>query len=88
MACGTGSESRNSIYFSALGIISTLLTGGIGLLELSRNWMIAKETVHSPHPIGIIGTRLPLARVTPLLSLLFSQIIDLDRVEAVFQGAR
>lgn len=32
-------------FFSLLGLVSILLTGGIGLLKLSREWMIAKETL-------------------------------------------
>ena len=68
--------------FSALGIISTLLTGGIGLFELSRNWMIAKET---GIPF-IIGTVVLVAqwRGKSVIRLLFSQIIDLDKVDMVF----
>ena len=36
---------RKFNIFSLIGLISVLLTGGIGLLKLSKNWMIAKETL-------------------------------------------
>ena len=69
--------------FSALGLISTLMTGGIGLFALSRNWMIAKET---GIPF-ILGTVVLLAqwRGKSLISVLFSQIIDLDKIDSLYR---
>lgn len=40
-------------FISILGFISILLTGGIGLLQLSRDWFILKETA-IPAIIGLV----------------------------------
>ncbi|KFK47886.1 MFS transporter, partial [Vibrio vulnificus] len=39
-------------FISALGFVSVLLTGGIGLLELDTKWLALKEAV-SPGLIGL-----------------------------------
>lgn len=60
--------------FAGLGIVSLLLTGGIGLLELDTRWLAVKEAA-IPGVLGLIVagsalTRAPLVRVllyTPML---------------------
>ena len=57
---------RRANFISVLGFLSVLLTGGIGLLQLSHTWFIAKEG-GLPLIIGIIillsiKTRNPLVK--------------------------
>lgn len=71
---------RNTNYIAVLGLISVLLTGGIGLLQLDPGWLAVKEAA-IPAIIGIavlVSARLgyPLIRV-----LLFNpNILDTDRI--------
>lgn len=75
-------RSRRFSLFAGLGIISLLLTGGIGLLELDTRWLAVKEAA-VPGVLGLIVaasalTRRPLVRV-----LLYSPLlIDTGRVDA------
>ncbi len=68
--------------FSALGVLSVALTGGISLLGLDPRYLAIKEAA-VPGIIGLITlaslrTRYPLVR-----SLLFNPaVVDVDRVEA------
>ena len=67
-------RSRKFSLFAGLGIVSLLLTGGIGLLELDTRWLAVKEAA-VPGVLGLIVagsalTRRPLVRVllyTPML---------------------
>jgi hypothetical protein len=67
-------QARTFSLFAGLGIVSLLLTGGIGLLELDTRWLAIKEAA-VPGVLGLIVagsalTRRPLVRVllfTPLL---------------------
>jgi hypothetical protein len=74
-------KRRNFNFLSALGFVSTLATGGLGLLKLAPFWFAVKEAV-VPTLIGLTvivsqWTKKPLVR-----SLLFNeQIIDVLRVE-------
>ena len=65
-------------FISILGLLSILMTGGIGLLKLNRNWMIVKETA-IPFIIGLVvlisqRTQYPLVRtfLGQIFSILFS----------------
>lgn len=68
--------------FAGLGVVSLLLTGGIGLLELDPSWLAVKEAA-VPAVLGLVVagsalTRRPLVRVllyTPLL-------LDVARIDA------
>lgn len=68
--------------FSALGLISVLLTGGIGLLQLDRRWMIAKET-SIPFLMGVFVLA-TLKGKKPILSSFFGEILDLERLEDAY----
>ena len=64
-------RERKANLFAVLGLVSILLTGGIGLLELDNQWLAVKEAA-VPGLIGVAVivsafTRKPLVRV-----LLFS----------------
>ena len=67
--------------FAALGLVSILLTGGIGLLQLDTQWLAIKEAA-IPGLIGLAvavsaHTRYPLVRV-----LLFSPaLMNVERIQ-------
>lgn len=72
---------RKINLFAALGVVSTVLTGGIGLLELDTQWLAVKEAA-VPGLIGlaVLGstyTRYPLVRSI----LLNPNIIDVARLQ-------
>ena len=75
-------QTRSVGLFAGLGVVSLLLTGGIGLLELDARWLAVKEAA-VPAVLGLIVagsalTRRPLARV-----LLYTPaLIDTDRIDA------
>jgi hypothetical protein len=71
---------RKLSWMSVLGVVSTLLTGGIGLLALDARWLAVKEAA-VPGLIGLVilastWTRSPLIRMLVFNASLF----DLDRV--------
>lgn len=77
---------RSSFNFiSALGFVSILLTGGIGLLQLDPRWIAVKEAA-VPGIIGLavmisIKTRHPIVR-----ALMYNdKIIDIPAVEAALE---
>lgn len=67
--------------FAALGVVSILLTGGIGLLQLDTQWLAVKEAA-IPGLIGLAvavsaRTRAPLVRV-----LLYTPaLMDVERIQ-------
>ncbi len=67
--------------FSILGIASVLLTGGIGLMKLSREWMIVKETA-VPLVLGV-AVLATLKTKKPLVKLLVmnENVLDIQRIE-------
>ncbi len=72
---------RKLNLFAALGLVSILLTGGIGLLQLDTQWLAVKEAA-IPGLIGLVvivstRTRYPLIR-----TLFFNPaLIDVARVQ-------
>jgi O-antigen/teichoic acid export membrane protein len=68
-------------FISILGFVSILLTGGIGLLELPRNWVIVKEAAIP----ALIGLAVLISLYTPyplVKTLLYSpQIFDVERIQ-------
>lgn len=75
-----GWKRRKLNWLSVLGVVSTLLTGGIGLLSLDAFWLAVKEAA-VPGLIGIVilgsvWTRTPLIRMLVFNPTLF----DVDRV--------
>lgn len=75
-----GWRRRRLNWLSVLGVVSTLLTGGIGLLQLDAQWLAVKEAA-VPLAIGlaVLGsawTRQPLIRILVFNADLF----DVDRV--------
>ena len=71
---------RKFNWLAALGVVSTLLTGGIGMLKLDAEWLAVKEAA-VPTLIGLVimasaWTRKPLIRLMVFNATLF----DVDRV--------
>lgn len=83
-----GVRRRKLNWFSVLGVVSTLLTGGIGLLALDAQWLAVKEAA-VPGLIGVavLGstfTRSPLIRV-----LVFNaQLFDVEKVNQALAARR
>ena len=72
---------RKLNLFATLGVVSTVLTGGIGLLELDTQWLAIKEAA-VPGLIGlaVLGstyTRYPLVKAI----LLNPSVIDVARLQ-------
>lgn len=77
-----GFRRRKLNWLAVLGVVSTLLTGGIGLLALDAKWLAVKEAA-VPSLIGVvilgsIWTRNPLIRLLVFNASLF----DVERVSA------
>jgi hypothetical protein len=75
-----GWKRRKVNWLSVLGVVSTLLTGGIGLLKLDPQWLAVKEAA-VPLLIGLVilgsaATRSPLIRLMVFNASLF----DIERV--------
>lgn len=70
-------------FFSGLGLVSVLLTGGIGLFNLNRNWMVAKET---GVPL-LMGLAVLISQYTkyPLVRTFMGQILDLEKIDKAFE---
>ena len=77
--------NRKFNFIALLGIVSVLLTGGIGLLELDLKWLAIKEAA-VPGVIGIAvlistRTKYPLIR-----SLLYNpKIMQVDRIHKALE---
>ncbi|MBP8263468.1 VC0807 family protein [Pseudomonas fluvialis] len=78
-------RKRRFNFIALLGLVSVLLTGGIGLLQLDSQWLAVKEAA-VPAIIGIAvllstRTRYPLIR-----TLLFNdKLLDVVRIEAILE---
>jgi len=75
-------RQRRFNFISALGVVSILLTGGIGLLELDPKWIAVKEAGVP----AIIGLAVVISMRTPwpiVRSLLYNdRIIDVQAVDS------
>lgn len=75
-----GARRRKLNWLSVLGVVSTLLTGGIGLLELDARWLAVKEAAVP----ALIGAAVLASAWTksPLIRLLVfnAQLFDVDKV--------
>ena len=79
-------RDRRWNFISFLVVISILLSGGIGLLELDPKWVAVKEAAVP----GIIGLAVVLSLKTPypvVRSLLYNErVIQVDKVEAALDA--
>ncbi len=74
---------RGFNFYSALGFVSVLLTGGIGLLKLPVEWLAIKEA-GVPFIIGV-AVLVSLRTRYPLVKTIIHKVIDLDRVNEALQ---
>jgi intracellular septation protein A len=70
-------QTRTFSLFAGLGIVSLLLTGGIGLLELDTRWLAVKEAA-VPGVLGLIVAGSALTR-RPLVRAL---LLDTGKIDA------
>ena len=75
-----GWKRRKLNWLAVLGVVSTLLTGGIGLLALDAKWLAVKEAA-VPSVIGLVMLGSVWAQ-RPLIHLLVfnANLFDVDRV--------
>ena len=71
-------RSRKFNIFSAIGLISILLTGGIGLFELPVGWLALKEAA-IPLALGV-AVIVTMSSRYALVPLILGTILDLDNV--------
>jgi len=83
-----GVRRRKLNWLSVLGVVSTLLTGGIGLLRLDAQWLAVKEAA-VPGLIGLVvlgstWTASPLIRLMVFNASLF----DTERIQKALHERR
>ena len=78
-------KNKTINFISLLGLISLLLTGGVGLLQLNKHWITVKETAF---PL-IFGIVILISQKTknPLVRNLLGQILDLEKIDLEFEKA-
>ncbi len=74
---------RGLNFYSALGFVSVLLTGGIGLLKLPVEWLAIKEAA-IPFIVGVV-VLVSLKTRYPLIKTFVHQLIAVDRVYAALR---
>ncbi len=71
--------------FSIIGLISVLLTGGFGVMNLSRGWIIVKEGA-VPLVLGVVVlitayTKRPLAKMI----IMSDSVFDVEKIESALR---
>lgn len=81
-----GLRRRKLSWLAVLGVFSTLLTGGIGLMALDAKWLAVKEAF-VPSLIGLVIMGSVWTR-RPLISLMVfnASVFDVDRINAALQA--
>lgn len=75
-------SARGFGVMAAIGVVSTLLTGGIGVLRLDASWLQIKEAA-VPALLGIAVAASAFTRYPLIRALLFSPtLFDVPRIEA------
>jgi len=75
-------KSQRFSLFAGLGVVSLLLTGGIGLLELDTRWLAVKEAA-VPGVLGLIVAGSALSRYPLVRVLLYTpMLLDTARIDA------
>jgi hypothetical protein len=68
---------------AAIGVFSTVLTGGIGLMKLDAQWLAVKEAA-VPGIIGLVVAGSAFTRSPLIRTLLYQrELFDVDRIHAV-----
>lgn len=76
-------SKRKFNWIAAIGLVSVLLTGGIGLLQLDKTWMIVKET-SLPLVIGLFVLASQYSK-KPLVRALIEQIFDMEKIHLAIE---
>ncbi|RAP33146.1 MFS transporter [Candidatus Marinamargulisbacteria bacterium SCGC AG-410-N11] len=76
-------KERRVGFFSALGFVSVLLTGGIGILELPPHWIAVKEAM-IPFIIGV-AVLFSTKTKFPLLFIFVKQVLQFQKIEAILK---
>lgn len=78
--------ARRFNFVSVLGLVSILLTGGIGLLKLDASWLAIKEAAIP----GLIGCAILVSAYTPyplIRTLLYTPtLIDIEKVNVALES--
>ena len=78
---------RKFNFIAALGLVSVLLTGGIGLLKLDVEWLAIKEAAIP----ALIGTAVLISTLTPyplIRAMIFnSSAFDIDKIQQKLDAA-
>lgn len=78
--------TRRFNFVSVLGLVSILLTGGIGLLKLDASWLAIKEAAIP----GLIGCAILVSAYTPyplIRTLLYTPtLIDIEKVNVALES--
>jgi intracellular septation protein A len=76
---------RVTNYIALLGLVSVLLTGGIGLFQLDTQWLAIKEAA-IPGIIGIVVLATAQMRKPLIKTLLYNPVIlDTDKINQILQ---
>ena len=78
-------KNKKMNFFSGLGLFSVIMTGGIGLFKLDRQWMIIKETAV---PL-LMGVAVLISSIIkrPFVRMFLRHIMDLEKVDKAFEKA-
>lgn len=76
---------RKFNFIALLGLVSVMLTGGIGLLELDTRWLAVKEAA-VPGVIGLVVLGSTLTRKPLIHVLLFNEnVLDVPRIRSCLE---
>ncbi|QTR48791.1 VC0807 family protein [Candidatus Thiothrix anitrata] len=74
-------RNRKINFFAALGLVSVLLTGGIGLLELDTQWLAVKEAA-IPAILGIVVIGSTYTKYPLIRTVLFNQrLLHVEKIQ-------
>lgn len=77
---------RKFNFIALLGLVSVLLTGGIGLLELNAKWLAVKEAA-IPGIIGLVVLVMARTKYPLIRTLIYNpKIMQVDRVHEVLEA--
>lgn len=75
-----GIRNRHLSWIAALGLMSTLLTGGIGVMQLDPQWLAVKEAA-VPGIIGLVVFASAFTRTPLIRALVYNDtVLDVQRV--------
>lgn len=76
---------RVTNYIALLGLVSVMLTGGIGLFQLDTQWLAIKEAA-IPGIIGIVVLATAQMRKPLIKTLLYNPVLlDTDKIDQILQ---